>query len=199
MRTTSVKLLQASLDLLYAVLALPLVEGTSGSPQSAQGIYAQTHTQALKHTPTYIRTGTTPKHTWSHSVQKCLLHMQLPFTWVVTTLSVRSCCLLFLAPQNQRYNVSGICGTGVFNCICLSLSACGCVWLCVFVHWTHCGSVQIELDTDHHILSLLPGAHHADCSLPACLLSTGAPPPLTAATAAQGTCTYPLLPPWVSS
>lgn len=53
---------------------------------------------------------------------------------------------------------------------------------------------------ERHILSLPPGTLPANCSVSACLLGTGAPPPLTAATAPQGTCVLPLFfPPWVSS
>ena len=79
MRTSVEKLLQASLSMLYAVLAPQLVEGQSGSSHSTQGSGCRcTSTLALPHpphthtqcTPTHIRTRTCT-HTHTHT---CTVH-----------------------------------------------------------------------------------------------------------------------------
>ena len=76
MRTSVEKLLQASLSMLYAVLAPQLVEGQSGSSHSTQGSGCQcTSTLALPHPPpTHMQTCTpthmhtcTPTHMHTHT------------------------------------------------------------------------------------------------------------------------------------
>ena len=68
MRTSVEKLLQASLSMLYAVLAPQLVEGQSGSSHSTQGSGCQcTSTLALPHPPpTHMQT-CTPTHMHTHT------------------------------------------------------------------------------------------------------------------------------------